>query len=241
MTTEDTSESEGKVFFDILFYVYIPVSKERVKLIINIEAQNRFNPGYSLLKRVIYYCSRLMSSQYNREFDDRNYNDVKKVISVWICMNPPKDKKNTITRFSMTEKNLVGNAKYSYNEYDLIEVVMVCLGGKEDDENYSGLIKLLSTLTSPKLKPNEVKHILSNEFSIKLTKKIESEVLGMCNISYGIYEQGMTEGEIKGREKTLIENIKVLMKNLGLSFEEALRALSIPEAEYGKYRKIILG
>ena len=31
---------------------------------INLEAQNDFNPGYPLLKRAVYYCVRMISSQY---------------------------------------------------------------------------------------------------------------------------------------------------------------------------------
>ena len=34
---------------------------------INVEAQNDFYPGYPLVKRGIYDCSRMISPQYGRE------------------------------------------------------------------------------------------------------------------------------------------------------------------------------
>lgn len=171
------------------------------------------------------------------------------MFSIWICSQPAADKRNTITRFSLTEENVVGEAEYKLKEYDLLEIVMVCLGGKEGDENYTGLIRLLDKLTSPDCKSEELRELLQNEYNIKLTTEINREVLDMCNISYGIYEWGVLDGEARGeargetrgRENTLVENIRGLMKNLGLSFDEALKALGLPEKDYSKYKKLVLG
>ena len=44
------------------------VSSELIRLIINIEARNDFYPGYPLIKRGIYYCSRMISARYGTEF-----------------------------------------------------------------------------------------------------------------------------------------------------------------------------
>ncbi len=66
--TEDTSLSEGTVHYDIRFLALVPGSQEQIQLIINVEAQNAFYPGYPLITRAIYYCSRLLSAQYGVEF-----------------------------------------------------------------------------------------------------------------------------------------------------------------------------
>lgn len=55
---------------DICFCAKAPVSKEKIRFIINIEVQNDFYPGYPIIKREIYYCSRMISSQYGAEFSD---------------------------------------------------------------------------------------------------------------------------------------------------------------------------
>ncbi len=54
-----------------------------IRLIINIEAQNDFYPGYPLIKRGIYYCSRMISAQYGTEFKNSHYENIKKVYSIW--------------------------------------------------------------------------------------------------------------------------------------------------------------
>ncbi len=103
---ESTSDTEGKVTFDIRFYALTP-SNDRVKLIINVEAQNVFYPGYPLLKRAIYYGCRQISAQYGSEFENAEYENIKKVYSIWICFNPPVMRHNTITMYRITEEPIV--------------------------------------------------------------------------------------------------------------------------------------
>lgn len=49
---------------------------------INLEAQNDFNPGYPLLKRAVYYCGRMISSQYGTVFVKSHYEKIQKI---WEC------------------------------------------------------------------------------------------------------------------------------------------------------------
>lgn len=88
-TNEDKVPDEGAIYFDIRFSARVPVKDElprkRIKLIINIEAQQSFYPGYAIVTRGIYYGARLISSQMGTEFTAGQYNDIKKVYSIWIC------------------------------------------------------------------------------------------------------------------------------------------------------------
>ena len=61
--TEDASLREGIVRYDIRFIAKAPKSGELITLIINIEAQKDYYPGYKIVKRAIYNCSRMISSQ----------------------------------------------------------------------------------------------------------------------------------------------------------------------------------
>lgn len=66
---EDTIQNEGTIYFDIRFPIYY--GKDSIKIIINLEAQNRIHASelkYHLENRIIYYLSRLISSQKNVEF-----------------------------------------------------------------------------------------------------------------------------------------------------------------------------
>jgi hypothetical protein len=226
VSTEDSTIHEGTVTYDIRFLAIVPVTGELLRLIINVEAQNDFYPGYPIIKRAIYYCSRMISSQYETEFTNAHYEKIKKVYSIWICTNPPKNRGNSITRYSVTEENLIGNAKEKIEDYDLLTAVMICLGGSHGN-NYSGILKLLDVLLSSEKKPEEKKKILENDFSIEMTKSLEREVSVMCNLSKGVEEKGITRG--------ILSSIQNLMESMSWSAEQAMNALKIPEEDRSKY------
>ena len=104
--TEDVTLTEGTIRYDVRFYATAPSEDGLIGLILNVEAQNRYNAGYPLLKRAIYYCSRMISAQYGTEFTKGEYGKIKKVYSIWVCMNPPKNRRNTITQYSIQEKHI---------------------------------------------------------------------------------------------------------------------------------------
>lgn len=224
--TEDTSVYEGTVTYDICFYADIPGTRERIQLIINIEAQNDFYPGYPIMKRGIYYCSRLISSQYGVEFTDAHYDMIKKVYSIWICLNPPRYRKNSINRYSIKEEKLIGDVSEKIQNYDLLTCIMICLGDI-DDKNSSGILKLLEVLLSSERDADEKKKILQNDFSIEMTKTLEREVSIMSNLSKGVEEKGI--------EKGILFSIRNLMETMGWTAEQTMGSLKIPKAEWEKY------
>jgi hypothetical protein len=238
MNTEDSSLDEETVRYDILFYSLLPTTRETVKVIINIEVQNKYNAGYPLLKRAIYYCSRMMSAQYGKEFSKSHYGDIKKVYSVWICPDAPKKRHNTVNKYRITEENLLGSAKDDVENYDLLNVFVICLGN-EDEENYADIIELLSALTTFKKKYPEIKDMLENKFEIELSEEMDMEVRNMCNISTGIEERGINKGLEQGKNLTLINSVKGIMSNLKLSAEEALAVINVPVEDRGKYLKML--
>ncbi len=61
----------------------------------------------------------------------------------------------------------------------------------------TGLLKLLDILLSPEKEPEEKKKVLQEDFHIKITKKLESEVSELCNLSQGVFEKGEARGEAK--------------------------------------------
>ncbi len=207
---------------------------EMVKLILNVEAQGDFYPGYPIIKRGIYYCCRMISSQYGSEFTNGHYEKIKKAISIWICVHPPKYRENTITRYTIQEENLIGNVSEKREHYDLMTAVMVCLGNSGDDQ-YAGLLKLLDVLLSTEIKPDAKKKILQDDFDIKMTQELESEVLLMCNLSKGIEEKGIKEGKKEGIREGILSSIQNLMESMGWSAEQAMAALKIPEPEQSQY------
>ena len=201
---EDASLTEGTVTYDIRFLATAPVSGELIRLILNVEAQNDFYPGYPLIKRGIYYCSRMVSAQYGTEFTNSHYENIKKVYSIWICMNPPKSRENSITRYYIAEENLAGSVKERKADYDLMAAVMICLG-KETDSG-TDLLKLLNVLLSTETGSQDKCQILEEDFHIRMTLALESEVSLMCNLSKGVEEKGIE----KGRQEGIIAMVSAL-------------------------------
>jgi hypothetical protein len=195
ISTEDNTINEGVVKFDIRFNALAPVSGELTQLIINVEAQNDFYPGYPIIKRAIYYCARMISSQYGTVFKKSHYEKIKKVYSIWICTNPPIGRRNSIASYSIKEDVIIGKAEEKIGNYDLITAIMICLG-KKNDANSLGILKLLEVLLSAERPVDEKKKILEEDFNIKMNDSLEREVSTMCNLSKGVEEYGIQRGVI---------------------------------------------
>ena len=231
--TEDSSITEGTVRYDIKYKAAVPSTKETVQLIINIEAQNRYHPGYPLLKRAVYYCGRLISAQKGTEFTGSRYGKLKKVYSVWICIKPPERKQNTITRYRIREENLVGSIQSKREHYDLLTIVMVNLGSRDG----RGLLRLLSTLFASDVDAQEKCRVLESEYNIPMTEKTEEDMAAMCNYSDGVWNDGIRIGTVNTTNSLMSLFSKLYAAGRG---EEAQRAANDREylnkllAEFGQ-------
>ena len=229
LNTEDSTINEGIVTYDIRFRAIVPGTGERISLIINVEAQNDFYPGYPIVKRNLYYCCRLVSSQYGTEFTNSHYEKIKKVYSIFICMNPPNYRKNTINQYSIQEENLIGEFGENVEYYDLLTGIIICLGDVEDE--MTGILKLLEVLLSSERSLKEKREILQEEFNIKMTQELEREVSEMCNLSEGVEQKGIAKG--------ITASIRNLMESMGWSIEQAMDALQIPTEERNGYLNML--
>ena len=222
--TEDTSVTEGKVTFDIRFRAITPRS-ELVQLIINIEAQRSRRTSYPLLKRAMYYVSRLISSQYGVDFDKAQYGKIKKVYSIWLCMDAPDDR-GGITRYRMQEEPEYGNILDEKENYDLQQVVMVYVAhARADMENR--LLNLLGELFVSEDDASRKKAELIEHYDIDLNENEERLVSTMCNLSVGVYVRGresgeqigFVKGEKSGMEKTSNQIVLNLLRmHMGMDF-----------------------
>ena len=199
---EDKSEREGTVFYDIRFTAVAPSDGKPIRLIINIEAQNNFHPGYPLLKRAIYYCSRMISSQYGTVFTKSHYDKIEKVYSIWICTMPTKKWAYTITRYRMREENLVGQTQAPREDYDILTPILVCLGSKQYTE-LKGLLRMLNLVLLDNVSPESKTKTLKEEFHVQVTPHLEKGVAEMCNLSEGIEKRGEARGQARGDERRM--------------------------------------
>ena len=123
--TENSEINEGMIRFDIVFYVRLPFGNVHIKdnvrltenetnhkltqIIVNVEAQKDEPAAYKILNRSIFYVSRLVSSQKERDFVNKKYDDIKQVYTIWICMNMPED---STDYYYLANKKVLGNCRW---------------------------------------------------------------------------------------------------------------------------------
>lgn len=204
--TESSSSEKGRIYYDIVFYAFAP-SGERQKLWINLEYQDNYYPGYDLVPRGIFYCARLLSDELGKEFTPENYDDVKKVYSVWICMNAPhtdhlgRPVGNTIVEYHVSPSMLYSECETDITSihtgrYDLMSAVFINVA--PDGSAGNDLIGMLRTMFSKTMGAEDKIRTLSEEYGLPMTTETSKEVHSMCNYSESIYQDGLAEGRAKG-------------------------------------------
>ena len=214
--SENAEINEGLVRFDIVFYVRMPsagTGRDGLsQIIINVEAQKDEPSGYDILNRAVFYVSRLISSQKERDFANTNYNDIRRVFSIWIQMNMDE---NSMGYVHLAYDKLIGDYQCK-GRLDLLNIVLIGLSNElpEHDETYE-LHRLLGALLSKKLSVEEKLNIIGNEYDIPIEADMRKEVDTMCNLSQGIKEDGIAIGEA---------NIILHMSKNGFTAEQIAKA-----------------
>lgn len=210
LNTENLEILEGLIRFDIIFYVRR--MNRLSQIIINVEAQKDEPDKYDILNRAIFYVCRLISSQKERDFSGSNYNDIKQVYSIWICMNM---KDNVMNHIAMSDRKIIGDYSWKGN-LDLTNIVMIGLAKRipENTEQYE-LHRLLGTLLSDKMPVDEKISIIEQEYDIPTEKNAKEEMKIMCNLGQGIEDRAMVQGIEKGEAKIIF-----CMYKKGLSVEK---------------------
>ena len=89
---------------------------------------------------------------------------------------PTKKWEYHISRYQLTEKHLIGHTQAERSHYDLISIVLVCLGSKSHRQ-LKGILRLLNMLLLDNISPQEKQ-----------------------NLSEGIERRGERRGEKRGRK-----------------------------------------
>lgn len=192
LNTENAEINEGLIRFDIIVYVRMKDGISQV--IVNVEAQKDEPTSYHILNRAVFYVSRLVSSQKEKDFVRTNYNDIKRVFSIWVCMNMVE---NSMDYVHLTDDKLLGSYQWK-GGLNLLNIVLIGIANElpEHDDKYE-LHRLLSTLLSMDLSVDEKLEIMEKEYSIPLDDRIREDVSEMCNLSQGIREKA-TDNALAG-------------------------------------------
>ncbi|MCD7814257.1 MAG: hypothetical protein LUH20_09485, partial [Lachnospiraceae bacterium] len=173
--TEDKVPDEGSIYYDIRFHARL-MTKEAalIERLVNVEGQRDYYPGYELVTRGVFYGARMISSQLDTEFRIPDYNSLKKVISIWVCMNTPESVSGAISRYRLVKEDLIGAMPAKRESYDKLCLIFIGLG-KEPPED--GILRLLGVLLSQNMAVQEKQRILAEEFGIPMEQESFGEEL----------------------------------------------------------------
>ena len=204
--TEDNVPGEGVIYYDIRFNV--TKGKKRIKVLINIEAQATTSVsrlGYHIKNRMTYYLSRMISAQKGQEFFGSDYDKIKEVISIWICMDARKNEDSII------EYQLRPEVKFGENihpeEINLLKGILIKIrGGKNMTQSKNKLIEMLEYVIADH-SVEEKKNYLKNECGVEMTKELERKVEAMGEsmgraILQGMLEDAWDKGVAQERKNT---------------------------------------
>ena len=219
MNTENTEINEGTINFDIVFYVRMKDGLSQI--IVNVEAQKDMPTEYHILNRAIFYACRLVSSQKERDFVNKKYDDIKQVYTIWVCMNMPED---STDYYYLANKKVLGNCMWE-GKQDMLNIVLIGLAKElpRQDEKHE-LHRLLGALLSKSLTQSEKLNIIEKEYDIPLEEDLRKDVRVMCNLSQGIvddtkaeiimnmYKKGYTLEQIADVTEKSISEIEEIIK-----------------------------
>lgn len=193
MNLEDRTINEGTIYYDIMFRACYPGSNGKTMgLIINVEAQNDYYPGYEIETRGIYYAARKLSSELKSINRYTNYADLKKVYSIWICMgeNVPKKEENTVSLYEVAKNDIIGEVERAVESYDLLSVVVIRVSSNVDagDE----LLALLQLLFSKQVSKREKLEGLK-QMGLQIDDEITKGVEKMCTLGEELVESTARE------------------------------------------------
>ena len=233
LNNENMIPNYGTVKFDMLCCVdLLQLNGTNKRIYLNVEIQNNIHPGYSLVTKGIAYVLRILTTQWGRKYDDKNYDGMKKVYSLWIMPQAAKRKDGGVDVYKVKKERENGKEENKEN-YDKEELVMIYLNKKYEvyDELLIPLMVLLNNVLNYKGKQRIIE-----EYGLN-TKKIEREVKDMCDLGESIALEARNEGKQIERKEKNIAHVKKLMIGLQMSFQEAINLLEIPEKEVKEIEK----
>ena len=129
--TEDSVPGEGTIYYDIRFTAYH--RNMEMKILVNLEAQKTSDAnklGYHLENRIVFYLARMVSAQKQTEFFHSDFDDLKPVRSIWICMDSGVTE-DSIEEIGFESRLVYGKTK-NCHETDLMRGIIVNIRNEAD-------------------------------------------------------------------------------------------------------------
>ena len=226
---EDSIPNEGYVTYDIRFMM--AVASAALEIIINIEAQKTSDfkkLGYHIENRIVFYLARLISSQKGINFVKSEYDKIKKVYSIWICMDAADDE-DSISSISLKSECLFGK-QCDFAELDKMCGMVIRIRNNENAaESRNRLIAMLEDVLSTQDGESK-KRKLEEKYDMKITTELEGRLDSMCNLSEVVEERGVEKG-IRG----LVDILKEMGTSKEVIVDKIMEKFSLTEEQARKF------
>ena len=128
---------------------------------------------------------------------------------------------------SEAKATILGNAKSDHDDYDNMQVTLLCLDGKPTGkENVVGMLNVALANGMP---TEEKIRQLDTKYDIKVTNGLEGRLETMCNYSKGVYDDGLEKGIAKGIDTGIAGAVDIL-KRMGMATSKIVEQLML---QYG--------
>ena len=163
-------------------------------------------------------------------------------------MNPSKAMEGVFNEYSINERCLRKKYHIPKTDYDKLSIVMIYLNKEYDiNDDKHDLTEMLYILFQANMPAEDKKYQLSENYGIMMTRAIDKEMTGVCNLSQGIMdkgiEKGLEKGHLEGQIQMASSIVINLMKTTNKSMSEVLDMADVdtairPEVEKAVKAKI---
>lgn len=201
---------------DILTRLRLPEGFGKVGVLVNIESQVDYYPGYPLVYRALMYTAKILSMQPGWLFKGDDYGKLEKVYSIWIITNPPRKHRNKVINIGMHNWISVPNGNNESYSCDLVEMIFVHLG--EQDSELSRVIGILDTMMYGNMSLAERVRVLTEDYKFEVDELMRRGIDSMTSL----YEQAEHASYMRGAYDVALNTMISLIREKGWSFEESV-------------------
>ena len=243
INTESNTPYVRKTVFDTMFEVDVPDNNTIVKVRLGVEGESSTRRGYPIVNRQQYYVANMLVSQKGEVFENQDYGNLRRCVSVWIMANPRKRDMNTVFSYHMVPEAIDGDVSKA-ERMDLMTIVIANLGNPNDSEVCRAM-RMLNLLFSDGVEESKRKDKLLNDFDVDvdmvLLRKVRDSMGVLSKEELELeYKAGVRDGRRDERIDLKTEDVIAIMKSFGISMEEAMEILSVDQSIRDKVRVEVL-
>ena len=147
----------------------------------------------------------MISAQKEVEFTKSEYDQLKAVRSIWICMDTA-DEEDSINRIRFVQEIVYGK-EMNLTNIDKVQGIIIRLRSNENVEKSKNILIAMLEELLRKEDDEKKKRMLSEDYGLVMDEDMERRVNSMCNLSEVLIEKGREEGRVNGELAKLISMI----------------------------------